>query len=110
GGAMTHYYLGKAYMALDKYGEAISAFEQSEKAGYDRDTVRLALAEAYRFDGRLPDALKLLDALSGAIEQTAEYLFQRALTVQGMGGSQEEYRALLERAVQADTSHAGALF
>ncbi len=110
GGAMTHYYLGKANLALDKYSEAITAYESSEKAGYDRDAVRLALAEAYRYDHRLEDSLKLLDGLSGAIEQTSEYLFQRALTIQGLGGSQEEYRALLERAVQSDSAHAGALF
>src|SRR5690606_14832783 len=53
GGAMTHYYLGKAYLALDRYAEAITAYESSEKAGYDRDAVRLALAEAYRYDHRL---------------------------------------------------------
>src|SRR5690606_31701807 len=94
GGALTHFYLGKSNLALDNYAEAIKAYESSEKAGYDRDVVRLALAEAHRYDHRPEEALKLLDNLSGAIEQTAEYLYQRAVTVQALNGSQDEFRAL----------------
>ena len=55
-------------------------------------------------------ALGTLDALSGAIEQTAEYLAQRAATVAALGGNPHEVVALYERAVEADRNHAGALF
>jgi DNA-directed RNA polymerase subunit alpha len=110
GGALTHFYLGKAYLALDKYPEALAAYESAERAGYSRDQVALAKAEALRYNSRLQDALDVLNKLSGAVEQTAEYLYQRAATIAAMGGHPQEVVALLERAVAADGSHSGALF
>ena len=110
GGALTHYYLGRSYLAIDQYPQAITAYESSERAGYDRDIVTLAKAEAYRYDKQNDEALKLLDSLSGAIEQTAEYLYQRSATVQALGGNREESWALLERAITIDPNHGGALF
>jgi DNA-directed RNA polymerase subunit alpha len=110
GGALTHFYLGKAYLALDKYAEALAAYESAEKAGYSRDQVALAKAEALRYNARPQDALEVLNRLSGAVEQTAEYLYQRAATVSALGGNPSEAVALLERAVAAEGNHAGALF
>lgn len=110
GGALTHFYLGLSHLALDQYDEALAAYESSAKAGYDSDRVTLAVAEALRYAGKPDEALAKLDGLSGAVEQTAEYLHQRAVTVQSLGGSPEEVVALLERAVAADENHAGALF
>ena len=52
----------------------------------------------------------MLDHLSGAIEQTAEYLCQRAATVAALGGNPSEVVALYERAVEVDHDHPGALF
>ena len=109
GGALTHFYLGKAYLALDKYAEALTAYESAERAGYSRDHVALAKAEALRYNGRPQEAVDVLNKLSGAVEQTAEYLYQRAATVSAMGGNPTEVVAFLERAVAADGSHAGAL-
>ena len=51
-----------------------------------------------------------MDNLSGAIEQTSEYLYQRAATVSALNGSLEEVCALYERAIDVDPSHGGALF
>ncbi len=110
GGALTHFYLGKAYLALDKYPEALTAYESAEKAGYSRDHVALAKVEALRYNGRAQEAMDLLNRMSGAVEQTAEYLYQRAATVSALGGNPNEVVALLERAVAADNTHAGALF
>ncbi|QEG35042.1 DNA-directed RNA polymerase subunit alpha C-terminal domain-containing protein [Bythopirellula goksoeyrii] len=110
GGALTHFYLGKALMALDKYEEAFTAFESSERAGYNRDDVALAKSEALRYCGKPQDAMLILDNLSGAIEQTADYLYQRSATVSATGGNPEEVVALLERAVESDNTHSGALF
>lgn len=110
GGALTHFYLGKAKLALDEYEAAAEAFESAGKAGYDRGVVDLAKAEAQRYAGDAEGALKLLDGLSGAVEQTAEYLYQRSATVQALSGNPEEVVALLERAVANDPNHAGALF
>lgn len=110
GGALTHFYLGKAHLALDNYTEAGSAFDSALHAGYDSGDVALAKAEALRYDKQPEETLKILDSLSGAVEQTAEYLYQRSATVQAMGGSREEIIAYLERAVTVDPNHAGALF
>jgi len=110
GGALTHFYLGKAYLALDRYDEALTAYQSSERAGYARDAVALAKAEAQRYSGQPQAALETLNALSGAVEQTADYLYQRAATVAALAGNGEEVVALLERAVSADENHAGALF
>jgi len=115
GGALTHFYLGKAHLLLDQYSDALTAYESSEKAGYPRDEVILAKAEASRYMGNAPDSLQLLDTLLGAVEQTAEYLYQRSATISAMetsdlGERRTEVVALLERAVEADGSHAGSLF
>ncbi|TWT99190.1 DNA-directed RNA polymerase subunit alpha [Botrimarina colliarenosi] len=110
GGALTHFYLGKAKLALDKYEEAVAAYESAGKAGYDKGIVNLAKAEALRYSGDPQGALGVLDSLSGAVEQTAEYLYQRSATVQALSGNPEEVIALLERAVAADPGHAGSLF
>jgi DNA-directed RNA polymerase subunit alpha len=110
GGALTHFYLGKSLLALDKYDEAFAAYESSERAGYNKDDVALAKAEAQRYSGKAQEAITLLDNLSGAVEQTAEYLYQRSATVSALGGNPNEVVALLERAVDADNTHAGALF
>ena len=110
GGALTHFFLGKAHLALDQYAEALTAYESAEKAGYDRDVISLAKAEALRHMGELDRALEILNSLSGAVEQTAQYLYERAASVQMLGTNPEEVVALLERAVAADGNHAGALF
>jgi DNA-directed RNA polymerase subunit alpha len=110
GGALTHFYLGKAYLALDKYEEALKGYQSAETAGYGRDAVVLAKAEAQRYSGHPQTALETLNSLSGAVEQSAEYLYQRAATVAALGGNPDEVVALMERAVAADENHAGALF
>jgi DNA-directed RNA polymerase subunit alpha len=110
GGALTNFFLGKAHLALDQYSEALAAYESAEKAGYDRDIISLAKAEALRHTGELDRALEVLNSLSGAVEQTAQYLYERAANVQMLGTNPQEVVALLERAVAADGNHAGALF
>ena len=90
GGALTHFYLGKAYLALDKYAEALTAYESAERAGYSRDQVALAKAEALRYNGRRRRRWRCSTACPGAVEQTAEYLYQRAATVSALGGNPSE--------------------
>jgi DNA-directed RNA polymerase subunit alpha len=70
----------------------------------------LGKAEAQRAGGDKQAALATLDALSGAVEQTAEYLYQRGATISALGGTPSEVVALFERAVEADPNHSGALF
>jgi DNA-directed RNA polymerase subunit alpha len=110
GGAMAHYYLAKCHFARQEYSEAIESYKAAEKAGYDAGDCALGRAEAFRYAEDPTAALTALDALSGAIEQTAEYLAQRAATVAALGGNPHEVVALYERAVEADRNHPGALF
>jgi DNA-directed RNA polymerase subunit alpha len=110
GGALAHFYLGLAHQSLQNYPASIASFESAKRAGYEAGSCELGIAESKRFSGDLDGALTVLDNLSGAIEQTAGYLYQRAATVAGLGGKPEEVCALYERAVEVDPNHPGALF
>jgi DNA-directed RNA polymerase subunit alpha len=110
GGAMAHFYLAKCHFARQEYRPALESYKAAEKAGYNAGECALGRAEALRSAEDAAAALQVLDSLSGAIEQTAEYLAQRAATVAALGGNPHEVVALYERAVEADRNHAGALF
>ena len=110
GGALAHFYLAKAYAALEQYDKALESYAAAAKAGYDADACALARSEVLRTTGDFKGALELLDRLHGAVEQTAEYLYQRGMTVAALHGSPAEVIALYERAVEADRKHSGALF
>jgi DNA-directed RNA polymerase subunit alpha len=109
-GGLVSYYRGKCHMLREEYGAAKEDFEAAAKGGHNSDRCALSRAEATRYLGDLTGALAILDALSGAVEQTAEYLYQRGATVAAIGGNPREVVALYERAVAADANHAGALF
>ena len=110
GSALALFYLGKAQFALGQYEEAIQSYNAAKGAGYNGDDTSLAIAEAQRYLGDAAGALATLDQLYGAVEQTAEYLYQRGATVARLGGNPTEVVALYERAVEANPDHAGALF
>jgi DNA-directed RNA polymerase subunit alpha len=110
GGALAHFYLGKSYLALSQYSQGEQSFRAAIKAGYDADACQLAIAESQRYRSQFSEALLTLDNLSGAVEQTAEYLYQRGATVAALGGNPQEVVALYERAVETNPGHPGALF
>ncbi|WP_233216205.1 DNA-directed RNA polymerase subunit alpha C-terminal domain-containing protein [Blastopirellula marina] len=110
GGALAHFYLGKANYALNRFDKAIEGYQAAQTAGYNRDDCQLAIVEALRAAGNNDAAMKQLDDLFGPIEQTADYLYQRGATVAALGGNPAEVVALYERAVESDSTHAGALF
>jgi DNA-directed RNA polymerase subunit alpha len=110
GGALAHFYLAKSYFALEDYSSALGSYEAAGRAGYEADQCALGRTEALRYTGDAAAALAVLDGLSGAVEQTADYLYQRGATVAAMGGNPNEVVALYERAVDADPNHSGALF
>lgn len=110
GGALAQFYLGKTQFARQQYDDCVRAYQAAAKAGYDRDACTLAQTEALRAKGDAKGALALLDQLSGAVEHSAEYLYQRGATVGSLGGNPHEAVALYERAAEADPRHAGALF
>lgn len=109
-GAVANFYLGKAYFAIEKYDEAVAAYEDSAKGGYDKDYCNLGVVEALRYSDRVEQAMGILDQMFGAIEQTAEYRYQRGATVAAVGGNPLEVVALYEKAIELDPSHPGALF
>lgn len=110
GGPLAHFYRAKTLCALQRYQEAAEEYQRARQAGYNAEDCALGRAEALRYAGRPMEALQVLDSLSGAVEQTAEYLYQRGATVAAIGGNPQEVVALYERAVEADRNHAGALF
>lgn len=110
GGAMALYYTGKSQFGLEQYDAAAQSFDAAKQAGYNGDACSLSKAEALRYARKPVEALAALDQLSGAVEQTAEYLYQRGATVAAIGGNPSEVVALYERAVDIDRNHAGALF
>src|SRR4051794_3155791 len=110
GGALANFYIGKTRFSLGDYPEAVKAYQAAKHAGYNGDDSALAISEAQRYTRDPKKALETLDKLSGAVEQTAEYLYQRGATVSALGGSTQEVCALYERAVEADGNPPGALF
>jgi DNA-directed RNA polymerase subunit alpha len=110
GGALARFYMGKSYFAMGQYKEAIDQYHAAKKAGYNADDCALAVAEAQRHTGQAEVALATLDQLFGPVEQTAEYLYQRGITVAALRVNPLEAVRLLERAVEADGKHPGALF
>ena len=110
GGALAHFFMGKTYFAQGNYRQAIDCYEAAQGAGYDADACVLGKAEALRYAGEPESGMSLLDGLFGPVEQTAEYLYQRAATVAALRGNVEEQVALYERALEADPSHPGVLF
>jgi DNA-directed RNA polymerase subunit alpha len=109
-GALAYYYLGRAQFSVGEHDNARLSFESAQKAGYDANLSRLAVAETYRVQGDHATSLRLLDEMHGPIESTAEYLYQRGATISSIGGNPGEVVALFERAVQNDPTHVGALF
>ena len=110
GGALAHFYMARANLAIQDFDAARKSFESAKTAGYNSDDCALGIAQAYRLSGQLQESMQSLDNLSGAVEQTAEYLYQRGSTVAALGGNPDEACALFERAVEADSRHSGALF
>ncbi len=110
GSALALFFLGKSQFANGDYCDAIASYNAARGAGYNADQCALAICESQRYMGDAAGGLATLDGLFGAIEQTAEYLYQRGATVAALGGNPTEVVALFERAVHSDPKHSGALF
>lgn len=108
-GALANFYLGKALLEKQDLDEAFKAFEKAEKSGYTSSQVLLQKAGIHRLRGELPQAKAILAKLEDQASYNAEYHFQIASCAQ-----QETKRAdaikHLERAIELDPGHTGALF
>ena len=116
GGALALFYIAKAQFALGLYSEALKSYDAAQKSKYSADECTLGRAEIYRYLNQPEESLKQLDKLHGAIEQTAEYLYQRGAALAQLLYDEdgnlltEQAIRLYERAVAVDKRHPGALF
>lgn len=110
GGALAHFFLAKTFFVEKDYSQALESYNLAQKAGYDKNSCALGRAEVYRYCDDPKKGLEELDHLSGAVEQTADYLYERGATIAASGENIEEAVALYERAIEVDKHHPGALF
>lgn len=110
GGALAHFYQGKSHFSGGDYAAAQECYLAAANAGYDADVCALCRAEALRYSGDPEGANAILEGLSGAIQHTADYLYQNGATVSALKGDREQVLKWYERAVETNPSHAGALF
>lgn len=103
------YYRGKSLQAKERFSEALSAFQDAEKNGFDAIESVLAQAGAIRLAGRVDEAEKLMRAHSRNAVSRAEYSYQMGCIMADRG---DTFGAIeyFERAVDMDPRHSGALF
>ncbi len=110
GGALPLFYQGRSHFARDRYEQAREFYQKAAQAGYDVDACALAEAEALRYSGSAQEACDILERMSGAVQHTAEYLYQNGATIAALKGDRQQVVKWFERAVVADERHPGALF
>ena len=116
GGALSQFYIAKSQFALGQYPDALKSYDAAQKAGYNADECSLGRTEVCRYQNKPAEALKQLNKLHGAVEQTAEYLYQRGAVLAQLLYDDEgnlltdQAVKFYERAVAADKTHPGALF
>jgi DNA-directed RNA polymerase subunit alpha len=108
-GALASFYLGRALAERAEYDDALKAFEKAEKAGYTASQVQLQRAGILRRKGDLAQARALLHKLEDQASHSAEYHYQLASCFLAEGERPQAIRHL-ERAVELDPGHTGALF
>ncbi|NQV28125.1 MAG: tetratricopeptide repeat protein [Rhodopirellula sp.] len=100
---------GECLCSLERYDEAIEAYQAAGKHGYDAVQVILSQAGAIRLAGRLDEAEALLKANARTAVTRADYSYQMGgiLADRGDTFGAIEY---FERAVDMDPHHSKALF
>jgi DNA-directed RNA polymerase subunit alpha len=106
---MAHFFQGLAYENLQRYDEAARAFAHAAKLGYDARNAELHRAGALRRTGHLEEAKKILGGLDNLSGSSAEYHFQQG-AILAAEGELTEAAAELEKALNLDRDHNGALF
>ncbi|HKB39699.1 MAG TPA: DNA-directed RNA polymerase subunit alpha C-terminal domain-containing protein [Gemmataceae bacterium] len=109
-GALANFLLGRALSSQQEFDDALKAFEKAEKSGYNASQVQLQRAAIFRQRGDVDKARAILDKLGDQLEKhSAEYHFQLASIYLAHGERDPAIKAL-ERAVELDPGHTGALF
>ena len=109
--ALAAFYLGQALVARQEYDEALKAFDKAEKSATPRSKVQLQRAGIYLQQGELDQGPRhpRRAKKEGLESHSAEYHFQIAGLHQAEGDSRPAIKHL-ERAVELDPTHTGALF
>jgi len=108
-GPLACFYLGRALEGRQDFDEALKAFEKAELSGYTPTQVQLMRAGVHRQKGELKEARQILGKLQNLASHSAEYHFQLACCFVAEGDRSTAIDHL-ERAVELDPSHSGALF
>ena len=100
---------GECLCALGRYDEAVEAYREAGKRGYDAVQAVLSEAGAIRMSGRLDEAEALLKANARTAVTRADYSYQMGgiLADRGDTFGAIEY---FERSVDMDSHHSRALF
>jgi len=109
GSDFAEFWRGECLSALGRYDEAIEAYREAGKRGYDAVQAVLSEAGAIRLSGRLDDAEALLKANARTAVTRADYSYQMGgiLSDRGDTFGAIEY---FERSVDMDPHHSRALF
>ena len=108
-GALAAFYLGKALLERQDLEEAYKAFDRAEKSGYTPSQVQLQKAGIHRLKGEMTQARAMLGKLEDQASHNAEFHFQSAGCQLHEGNRAQAIRTL-ERAIELDPTHTGALF
>lgn len=108
-GALANFYLGRALLERQSFDEAMAAFEKAEKSGYTSSQVQLQKAGIFRHKGDITQARQMLKQLEDQASHNAEYHFQVACCYLAESNRATAVKHL-EKAVELDPGHTGALF
>src|SRR5262249_47349861 len=103
----------RALAGRHEFDDALKAFEKAEKAGYTASQVQLQRAGVYRQKGQLDHSLAILTKLEDQASHNAEYHYQLAscfLAPENARGDRSAAIKHLERSIELDPGHTGALF
>ncbi len=106
---LAHYFRGLALEHRQRWSEAAEAFAAATAAHYEPKKSELHRVGALRKAGRVDEARKLFDSLSGLAGSTAEYHYQLGSFLAADGdliAASPEF----EKALSLDRDHTGALF
>jgi DNA-directed RNA polymerase subunit alpha len=107
---MASFFQGLAYENLQKYDEAAKAFASAAKLGYDAKSSELHRAGALRRTGHVEESRKILSGLQPKLAgSSAEYHFQQG-AILAADGELSLAAGELEKALNLDKDHNGALF